>query len=88
MSRFEHDLSQNDVALGAGLTQACISNYENGKRDPKLGDLVKVAGALGEVPDTLVTRIMWYYRHENERQIAHEKAKAALRKRFGRGNYS
>lgn len=61
--RLRRELSQADVARGAGITQASLSNYENGKRDMPLSTLVGVAAALNvslgdllELPDVIVVR--------------------------------
>lgn len=40
-------LTQVELATKAGLSAATITNYENGKRSPKLKDLEKIAKALG-----------------------------------------
>ena len=47
----------------SGITQASLSNYENGKRDLPLSTLVGVAGALNvsigdllDLPDVIVVR--------------------------------
>jgi len=61
--RQRRELSQADVARRAGITQASLSNYENGKRDMPLSTLVGVASALNvslgdllELPDVIVVR--------------------------------
>ena len=61
--RLRRELSQADVARRAGITQASLSNYENGKRDMPLSTLVGVAAALNvslgdllELPDVIVVR--------------------------------
>ena len=61
--RLRRELSQAEVARRAGVTQASLSNYENGKRDLPLSTLLGVAGALnvslGEIldlPDMIVVR--------------------------------
>ncbi len=61
--RRRRELSQADVARRAGITQASLSNYENGKRDMPLCTLVGVASALNvslgdllELPDVIVVR--------------------------------
>ena len=52
-----------DVARRAGITQASLSNYENGKRDMPLSTLMGVVAALNvslgdllELPDVIVVR--------------------------------
>ncbi len=61
--RLRRELSQADVARTAGITQASLSNYENGKRDVPLSTLLGVTGALNvslgdvlDVPDVIVVR--------------------------------
>lgn len=61
--RLRRELSQANVARRAGITQASLSNYENGKRDMPLSTLVGVASALEvslgdllELPDLIVIR--------------------------------
>lgn len=61
--RLRRELSQADVARRAGITQASLSNYENGKRDMPLSTLMGVAAALNvslgdllELPDVIVVR--------------------------------
>ncbi|TAK77292.1 MAG: XRE family transcriptional regulator [Dehalococcoidia bacterium] len=61
--RMRRELSQANVARRAGITQASLSNYENGKRDMPLSTLVGVASALEvslgdllELPDLIVIR--------------------------------
>lgn len=61
--RLRRELSQANVARRAGITQASLSNYENGKRDMPLSTLVGVASALNvslgdllELPDVIVVR--------------------------------
>ena len=61
--RLRRELSQADVARRAGITQASLSNYENGKRDMPLSTLIGVAAALNvslgdllELPDVIVVR--------------------------------
>ena len=61
--RLRRELSQADIARRAGITQASLSNYENGKRDMPLSTLMGVASALNvslgdllEVPEVIVVR--------------------------------
>ncbi len=61
--RLRRELSQADVARRAGITQASLSNYENGKRDMPLSTLMGVVAALNvslgdllELPDVIVVR--------------------------------
>ena len=61
--RRRRSLSQAYVANYAGITQASLSNYENGKRDLPLSTLLSVTGALNvtlaevlDVPEIIVVR--------------------------------
>ena len=61
--RLRRDLSQAYLARRAGVTQASLSNYENGKRDLPLATLIGIAGALNisigellDLPDLIVVR--------------------------------
>ncbi len=61
--RLRRELSQAEVARHAGITQASLSNYENGKRDLPLSTLVGVAAALNvsigdllDLPEMIVVR--------------------------------
>lgn len=61
--RIRRELSQTEVASRAGITQASLSNYENGKRDLPLSTLMGVSSALNvslgdllELPDVIVIR--------------------------------
>ena len=61
--RLQRELSQAEVARLAGITQASLSNYENGKRDLPLSTLLAVSGALNvsvgdllDLPDVIVVR--------------------------------
>lgn len=61
--RLRRELSQAEVARLAGITQASLSNYENGKRDLPLTTLLGITGALNvslgdllDMPDVIVVR--------------------------------
>ncbi len=61
--RLRRELSQAEVARLAGITQASLSNYENGKRDLPLTTLLGVTRALNvslgdllDMPDVIVVR--------------------------------
>ena len=61
--RLRREFSQAEVACLAGITQASLSNYENGKRDLPLTTLLGVARALNvsvgdllDLPDVIVVR--------------------------------
>lgn len=54
--REDHDLKQEDVARLLNCTQACYSNYENGKRDIPLDVLGTLADYYGVSVDYLLGR--------------------------------
>ena len=61
--RTRREMSQADVARLSGITQAALSNYENGKRDIPLSTLLGIArtlnvslGDLLDTPDVIVVR--------------------------------
>jgi len=45
--RLEKNMSQGDLATALGVDRAYISNIENGRMNPTLSTLEKIAGALG-----------------------------------------
>jgi transcriptional regulator with XRE-family HTH domain len=49
--------SQEELAFRADVHRTEVSLIERGKRDPRLGTLVKLARALGVAPATLVTGV-------------------------------
>ncbi len=49
-------LSQEELALGAGVDRTFVSQMERGIRQPTLTTLWKLAAALGVSPTTLVAR--------------------------------
>ena len=44
--RLRRGLSQQHLARAAGITQAALSNYENGKREPSLSVSLALSAAL------------------------------------------
>jgi transcriptional regulator with XRE-family HTH domain len=52
-------LSQEEVALRAGLHRTEIGFLENGKRSPRIDTLLKVAGAVEAAPADLLDGIEW-----------------------------
>ncbi len=61
--RLRREMSQADVARLTGITQASLSNYENGKRDIPLSTLLGVSAALNvslgdllDLPEVIVVR--------------------------------
>lgn len=55
--RGELELSQMDVALRVDMHATDISRLERGVGDPKLSTIVRVAGALECLPETLMARV-------------------------------
>ena len=54
--REDRDLKQQDLAKLLNCTQACYSNYENGKREPSLGLLVRMSDYFNVSIDYLLGR--------------------------------
>jgi transcriptional regulator with XRE-family HTH domain len=52
--RLARNLTQAEVAWNAGITQAALSNYENGKRDIPIPALISICRALGTYPVAVV----------------------------------
>lgn len=52
--RLRKGKTQADVAWLSGITQAALSNYENGKRDIPLRSLLALSGVLEIAPAELV----------------------------------
>lgn len=52
--RLEKSMSQGDLATALSVDRAYISNIENGRMNPTLSTLEKLAGALGVSVDTLL----------------------------------
>lgn len=55
--RSELKMSQAELARRCGVTQAAISKYEDGKREPSLAMLKKIAAVLGVSVDELIKDI-------------------------------
>jgi len=53
--RSERGLSQSKLALGAGLNRSYLSRLENGKNDPRLEIIGKLAKILRVTPAQLLT---------------------------------
>ncbi|MBM3139627.1 MAG: helix-turn-helix transcriptional regulator [Chloroflexi bacterium] len=58
--RTQQGKTQADVAWLSGITQAALSNYENGKRDIPLRSLIALAGVLSVAPGDLVPALRDY----------------------------
>jgi transcriptional regulator with XRE-family HTH domain len=54
--RQEKDLSQRKVASDLGISQALLSHYENGLREPKLEFVVRVCDYYGVSADYMLGR--------------------------------
>jgi transcriptional regulator with XRE-family HTH domain len=55
--RKEAGYSQEELAFRADVHRTEVSLIERGKRDPRLGTLVKLSRALGVAPATLITGV-------------------------------
>jgi transcriptional regulator with XRE-family HTH domain len=58
-ARLERDISQMELAVRSGLHRTEISLLERGGREPRLGTLIKLAGALETTPESLCEGIEW-----------------------------
>jgi transcriptional regulator with XRE-family HTH domain len=56
--RLGKNLTQAEVAWAAGITQAALSNYENGKRDVPLPALITICRAMGTYPAAVVPGLL------------------------------
>lgn len=54
--RHAHGLTQAQLALRSGTTQAALSRLERGELSPTFDSLVRLLGALGEVPELSARR--------------------------------
>jgi len=52
--RLKKNLSQGDLATALEVDRAYISNIENGRMNPTLSTLEKIAGALGVATSELI----------------------------------
>jgi transcriptional regulator with XRE-family HTH domain len=55
--RISRELSQEELALAADVDRTFVSQMERGIRQPTITTLMKLAGALGIQPSTLVIRM-------------------------------
>jgi transcriptional regulator with XRE-family HTH domain len=55
--RISRQLSQEELALAADVDRTFVSQMERGIRQPTITTLMKLAGALGIQPSTLVIRM-------------------------------
>ncbi len=58
-ARAELSLSQEELAFRCNLHRTEISLLERGGREPRLGTIVKLAGALQTTPDALCAGASW-----------------------------
>lgn len=61
-------LSQEELAFRSGIHRTQISQLELGRRLPRLDTVIKLAGALGVDPRTLVTEVRWVPPSDGPRQ--------------------
>lgn len=47
-------LTLEQLAIKSGVSRVSITRYENGKREPKVGDALKIARALGCTVEELI----------------------------------
>ena len=55
--RLSRELSQEELALAADVDRTFVSQMERGIRQPTITTLMKLAGAWGLQPSTLVVRM-------------------------------
>ena len=55
--RISRELSQEELALAADVDRTFVSQMERGIRQPTITTLIKLAGALGIQPSTLIVRM-------------------------------
>jgi transcriptional regulator with XRE-family HTH domain len=55
--RISRQLSQEELALAADVDRTFVSQMERGIRQPTITTLMKLAGALGIQPSTLIVRM-------------------------------
>lgn len=53
-ARLRANMTQEKLAAKLNTSYVVISQYENGKRNPKLETIIKIADALGVTPSTLL----------------------------------
>lgn len=52
--RTEKDISQVDIARSLGVSRGFVSNLENGKTNPTLATITRLANAVGVTTDELL----------------------------------
>jgi transcriptional regulator with XRE-family HTH domain len=68
--RESEGLTQSELAKRAGLTQAAISQFEEGKRVPSTRAIQKIADGLGVSLDTLVSESSASQQDDPEKEAA------------------
>lgn len=58
-ARQKSEISQEELGFRCDLHRTEISLLERGGREPRLGTIVKLCGALGVTPEELCTGIAW-----------------------------
>jgi transcriptional regulator with XRE-family HTH domain len=58
-ARQRAEISQEELGFRCDLHRTEISLLERGGREPRLGTIVKLSGALGVTPEELCTGIAW-----------------------------
>ena len=58
-ARLAKDISQEELGFRCKMHRTEVSLLERGGREPRLGTIVKLAGALGTTPDRLCAGIEW-----------------------------
>jgi len=58
-ARQKSEISQEELGFRCDLHRTEISLLERGGREPRLGTIVKLAGALDVTPEELCTGISW-----------------------------
>jgi transcriptional regulator with XRE-family HTH domain len=58
-ARQKAEVSQEELGFRCGLHRTEISLIERSRREPRLGTIVKLAGALGTTPGALCEGIAW-----------------------------
>lgn len=52
--RMEKDITQGDIVRSLGMSRSFVSNIENGKTNPTLSTIAKLAKAIGVSIDELI----------------------------------
>ena len=58
-ARLKKGISQEELGFRCDLHRTEVSLLERGGREPRLGTIVKLAGALGTTPEALCDGIRW-----------------------------